>query len=157
MRHDRKLEASTLVPLPRAEVFRFFADAANLSRITPPELGFTILTPIPIAMSDGAIIDYRIRLWGLPIRWRSRIESWEPPERFVDVQLSGPYAAWRHTHTFTEIAEGTRIDDVVRYRLPFGALGAMAHPIVRRQLERIFAYREEAVRRALLGTSRAPA
>ncbi len=137
------IDRTQLVPRPRAEVFPFFADAANLERLTPPFLSFHILTPLPIAMEPGALIDYRIKLFGVPMTWRTRIESFEPGERFVDVQLKGPYKLWRHTHTFRDVPGGTEIRDHVEYALPLGPLGRIAHALmVKRTLGRIFAYRE---------------
>lgn len=126
---------------PPAEVFPFFAEARNLEAITPPWLKFEVLTPAPIAMRPGMLIDYRIRVHGIPIRWRTEIAEWQPPHRFVDVQLRGPYHLWHHTHTFEESDGGTRCGDHVRYR-PRG--GALIHWLfVRRDLKRIFQYRQQ--------------
>ena len=148
------LETSLQLPLPPATVFAFFADAANLEAITPPELHFRITTPLPIAMKAGTLIDYRLSLHGIPFRWRTRIALWEPPYRFIDEQLRGPYALWEHTHSFAETPDGgTLVRDRVHYRLPLGSLGGLVHPVVRRDLSRIFGYRETRVLR-LLGSPR---
>lgn len=144
------LRASLRIDRPIAEVFEFFSRAENLGAITPPELGFEIRTPLPVAMHPGALIDYAIRLHGIPMRWQTLITAWNPPHEFVDEQLRGPYAEWIHTHRFRADGPGaTIIEDEVRYRLPLGPLGSLVHPLVRRQLDRIFSYREEAVRRRL--------
>ncbi len=142
------LEQTQRLELPLAETFELFADARNLEAITPPWLGFRVVGPAPIEMRPGALIDYRLRLRGIPIRWRTRIESWEPPHRFVDAQLSGPYALWHHTHTFDADGEATVIGDRVRYRIGYGPLGALALRLfVRGDLERIFEYRRDAILR----------
>jgi hypothetical protein len=106
MARGHVLERSQLVPAARAEVFAFFADAFNLEAITPQFLRFRVTTPAPIPMAPGALIDYRLSLYGVGFRWRTRIEVWEPGVRFVDVQLSGPYRLWRHTHTFEDAPGG---------------------------------------------------
>lgn len=148
---EHKLHYSLQIPLPRATVFSFFADAANLERITPPELNFAIVTPLPLCMHEGAEIDYRLRLFGVPFNWKSRITDWSPPDQFVDEQLAGPYHTWIHRHSFRDGAEGsTIIDDEVLYRLPVAPLGELAYPIVKAQLERIFNYRQEMVQAILL-------
>jgi ligand-binding SRPBCC domain-containing protein len=145
------LRAGLDLPLPQPEVFAFFAEAANLGRITPPELGFEILSPLPMAMQAEALIDYRLRLFGVPFLWRTRITEWDPPHAFVDEQIQGPYAEWVHRHTFAPLPDGcTRIQDEVRYRLPLAPFGEIAYPIVRLQLQRIFRYRQAATQRLLL-------
>jgi ligand-binding SRPBCC domain-containing protein len=144
------LRARQRVPVARDRLFPLFADAANLARITPPELGFDILTELPIAMRAGTLIDYRIGLWGIRMRWRTEISAWNPPVEFVDTQLSGPYAEWVHRHRFIEMApQSTLVEDFVRFRLPLGRLGAAAAPLVRRQLRRIFTFRRSAILRLI--------
>src|SRR3954451_9403150 len=132
---------------PPEAVFGFFADAANLEAITPPLLGFSVLTPGPIEMRVGTLIEYRLRLHGLPLRWLTSIQAWDPPHRFVDVQLRGPYALWHHTHELSAgEAGGTLMRDTVRYALPLGPLGELAHRlVVARDLDAIFAFRAERV------------
>lgn len=133
------------------DVFRFFGEARNLEAITPPFLGFRVLTPEPIAMRPGALIDYRLRLHGVPLRWRTRIEAWEPGVRFVDAQVRGPYALWHHTHEFARDPAdpgATVMRDTVRYALPLGPLGELARrAFVARDLARIFDFRAQAVAR----------
>lgn len=144
------------MPLSLDEAFSFFADASNLEAITPPWLRFRILTPQPIVLGEGALIDYRLRLHRAPVRWRTRIERWEPALCFVDRQIDGPFALWEHMHAFEEQTAGTLIRDRVEYRMPFGAAGRLAHGLfVGRDLERIFDYRRDALAR-LLGSRSGP-
>ena len=149
---EHTLKRAITLDRPREEVFDFFADAGNLERITPPELKFHIVTPQPIAIQKGALIDYELRMRGIPVSWRTEISLWKPPFKFVDQQLRGPYRQWIHTHTFTDLGSGqTLIEDEVRYRLPLEPLGDIAHFLVRRELEYIFDYRQNAVNQ-ILGT-----
>lgn len=130
--------------LPRSpgEVFAFFADAANLEAITPPFLRFRILTPLPIEMREGTLLEYELRLFGAPFRWLTRIDAFEPDRRFVDRQLRGPYRRWVHLHEFRAVAGGTEVRDRVDYEVGFEPLGRIAQSIfVRRALERIFDFR----------------
>ena len=133
------------LPGPPEAVFPFFADAGNLEAITPGWLAFRIVTPRPIEMHVGALIEYRLRLHGVPVSWLTRIEEWEPGVRFVDAQLQGPYRLWHHTHEFE--ADGrahTLMRDTVRYALPFAPLSEIAHrAFVARDLARIFDYRRD--------------
>lgn len=135
------------VPTPARDVFAFFADAANLDAITPPWLHFRILTPRPIEMRRGAILDYRIRLRGVPMRWRTRIDAWDPPHTFVDTQAHGPYTLWRHTHTFEDTAGGTICRDQVEYSHRGGPL--VQAWFVGPEVERIFDYRAARLRELL--------
>jgi ligand-binding SRPBCC domain-containing protein len=137
------------LPRPPEDVFPFFADAGNLEAITPPWVSFSVITPRPIDMRAGALIEYRLRLHGLPIRWLTVIADWEPGVRFVDTQIRGPYALWHHTHEFERDGGGTLMRDTVRYALPYGPLGSLAYALfVRRDVARIFDYRAEALSRS---------
>ena len=141
-----RIERSTFIPRPREEVFSFFADAHNLERITPAFLHFHILTPDPIGMKSGTLIDYKLRLHGLPVRWRTLIEEFVPGVSFTDVQVSGPYRFWRHRHEFKELATGTRMDDRVEYEMPFGFLGILTHRfLVRSMLDKVFDHRNASI------------
>ena len=141
-----ELAREQLVARPLDEVFAFFAQARNLERITPPWLRFEVLTAEPIEMRAGTVIDYRLRLHGIPLRWTARIEDWRDGRGFVDRQIRGPYRLWHHRHEFDPHPDGTIVRDRVRYALPAWLLGDAAHALlVRRDLRRIFDYRAAAV------------
>ncbi len=143
-------ECELQLPRPREAIFPFFADARNLQAITPPWLDFEILTPGNIEMRAGALIDYRLRLRGIPLRWRTQITLWEPPGRFVDVQVRGPYRLWEHEHVFEPVPDGTVCRDRVRYAVLGGTL--VQWLFVRRDIERIFAYRQAKLRQLFAST-----
>ena len=142
------------LPRPRDEVFAFFADARKLETLTPPWLNFEVLTPAPITMRPGALFDYRIRVHGLPIRWRTEITEWNPPHWFVDVQLRGPYTVWHHTHTFEERDGGTQCLDRVRYRPRGGTV--VNWLFVRCDVASIFAFRTERLSQIFRENSASP-
>jgi len=141
-----RLERSLFLPRPREEVFAFFSDAANLDRITPPFLNLHITTPGPIEMKTGTLIDYKLRLHGIPLRWRTFIAAFDAPSSFTDVQLSGPYRRWQHHHEFLDVPGGTEMRDRVDYELPFPLFAPIAHTLfVRRSVQQIFDYRNKII------------
>jgi ligand-binding SRPBCC domain-containing protein len=143
----REFKTELWLPLPPEEIFPFFADAGNLEVLTPPWLNFKVLTPKPITMHEGTLIDYKLRVHGIPVRWRTRINAWQPPLRFADEQLRGPYRQWIHEHTFEPREGGTLCRDVVNYTVP---LDFLIHQwFVRPDIERIFQFRADALRRHL--------
>lgn len=142
-----EFHSEVTLPRPLDEVFAFFGDARNLQAITPPWLEFKVETPEPIEMKPGTLIDYRLRVHGFPLRWRTRINVWEPPHRFVDEQLRGPYRRWIHEHTFVPVGGGTHCHDHVRYAVPGGRL--INRLFVQRDVERIFRHRNERLRELL--------
>jgi len=149
------LETSLRIPQARDDVFRFFSDASNLERITPPRLRFRILSDVPIEMMVGTRIEYRLSLLRLPFRWTSEISEWQPPIRFVDRQLRGPYRSWQHTHEFSDDGDGTLMRDRVEYELPLWPLGEIARPLVGSELRRIFEFRSASIRNLLGADARA--
>ncbi len=140
------LEREQIIKRPQGEVFEFFANAGNLEKITPPELNFHIITPQPIDLKKGALIDYQLKLRGIPITWKTEITQWNPPFDFVDTALKSPYKQWIHLHTFEENEKGeTIMRDIVRYRLPLEPLGDLAHFYVKNELKYIFDYRYKVI------------
>ncbi len=139
--NEFQFKAELWLPRPLEEIFPFFGEARNLEVLTPPWLKFEVLTPAPVIMRVGTLIDYRIKIHGVPIRWRTEIVEWDPPHRFVDVQLRGPYTLWHHTHTFSERDGGTLCGDHVRYRPRGGAL--INWLFVRGDVARIFDFRRQ--------------
>jgi len=151
---SHRIDRQQLVQAPLEEVFEFFSRARNLEQLTPPWLRFSVVSPEPIEMRAGTLIEYRLCVHRVPLRWVSRIEEWQPGRRFVDRQVRGPYRLWLHAHEFAADPRGTLIRDSVRYELPFGPLGAVAHAaIIRRDLERVFGYRRRQVERRFPGAS----
>ena len=141
----REFKSELWLPRPRDEVFAFFAEAGNLDAITPPWLKFRTMTPAPIRMEKGTLIDHRLRIHGFPLRWRSKITEWQPLIRFVDEQVRGPYRLWKHEHEFDERDGGTLVRDRVQYAVPFDFL--VHDLLVRRDVEKIFAYRTQQLRK----------
>jgi ligand-binding SRPBCC domain-containing protein len=140
------LRAEQFVPRPLPEVFEFFSDAKSLHRLTPAWMQFRILSVDPEPVQQGTLIRYSLRWRMFPIHWTTEITAWEPPHRFVDIQLKGPYKLWRHEHRFVAEGDGTRILDEVHYQLPFGPFGRIAHALkIKKDVEGIFTYRREAV------------
>src|SRR5689334_5534847 len=127
MPHTYLLEQTQNIPRPLEEVFDFFSRAENLETLTPDSVRFKILTPLPIEMKAGTLIDYQIRISGIPVKWRTEIIEWEPGKRFRDIQLFGPYNKWDHLHVFESIPGGTRMKDYVEYQMPLGPLGRLVH------------------------------
>ncbi len=140
------LQRTQVVQRPINKVFDFFADPANLERITPPQLGFRILTERPISVAEGTLIDYVLRRRGVPVKWRTEISVWRPPHEFIDRQLKGPYKQWIHRHTFEDIDGSTTLmKDEIRYRLPFEPFGDLGHFLVKKELNFIFDFRHRAI------------
>ena len=147
------LERTHVVPVPRERAFVFFSDPWNLAAITPPWLRFRIVAA-PQELKQGSLLLYRLRLFGIPVRWRTRIEEWRPPFGFTDVQLEGPYRMWEHTHRLTPVLGGTEIYDHVRYRLPYEPIASLVAPYtVRRWLDEIFDYRAQRIETLLEASS----
>ncbi len=135
-----------MIPAPLPKVFRFFSNAENLEQLTPTSLRFKILSQTPIEMKPGAMIDYRLNLIGVPFRWKTKIEAWEPNRRFVDNQERGPYLLWRHTHSFEAQGDSTLMNDLVEYAVPGWILEPIVHALfVGPQVKRIFAYRTQVI------------
>lgn len=141
---DHVFESRVWLARPRPEVFAFFAEPASLERLTPPAFRLRLLNRTA-TMTTGAVLDFRLRWLGIvPLRWRAFVREWDPPFRFVDVQVRGPYARWEHRHRFLEEGGGTWVEDRVTYRLPLGLLGRAAHAlVVERQLRELWAYRHQ--------------
>ena len=152
-----RLHRTQVIPRPRPEVFAFFSDARNLERITPPFVGFRFLTPPPAVIEAGTLIEYQLKLHGIPVRWQTLIETFEPGFAFTDIQLRGPYRSWHHRHQFSDAPGGTRMDDAVDYQLPLGPLGAVARYLfVARALQQIFDFRAERIAELFAGDEGAP-
>ncbi len=147
-KYDWLLTTEQFFPNPIEEVFDFFGDAGNLEDITPPWLKFHVVTPQPILMQAGTLIDYTLRLHMIPIKWKTEIAVWERPYRFVDRQLKGPYKKWHHTHTFTKVDGGTQVCDHVEYDVPGGRLANWL--LVENDVRRIFQYRFDAMQRIFI-------
>ena len=146
-----ELNFTQLIARPRPEVFAFFSDIQNLERITPPWLHFKILTPLPFEIEAGSIIDYRLKLSGVPFQWQTKIEEFQPNDFFTDTQAKGPYRYWHHLHRFTDVEGGTLIEDRIQYRLWGGPLSWPVNRLfVRRSLKKVFAFRQETLDSLLL-------
>jgi len=140
------IKTKQFIERPLAEVFDFFSTPENLAEITPSELNFKILSPHPLEMKQGAVFDYTIKLYKISVHWRTLITTYEPPYRFVDEQIKGPYSYWHHTHIFKEVNDGVEIHDSVSYSIPFGLLGRLLHAVwIKRDLERIFKFRKNVI------------
>jgi ligand-binding SRPBCC domain-containing protein len=149
--HTYILERTQVIEKSRGETFAFFSDAFNLERLTPSFLNFRILNEPPVEMAEGTLLEYRLGLFGIRFYWKTLIEKWSPEESFVDVQLKGPYALWRHTHTFEELSPtSTLVRDRVEYQIPYKLFGRLAHILfVKRTLKRIFDYRAQIITQLL--------
>jgi len=152
---DHVLERRLWLPRPRPEVFAFFADPDNLTRVTAPSAHLRWVVPPPSLLAAGAVLDFRIRQFGVPVRWRVFVREFDPPHRFVDAQLWGPFARWEHRHCFVESQPdepiGTWVEDRVTYRLPLGGVGRLVHALgAGRRIARVFDYRERRLK-VLLG------
>jgi ligand-binding SRPBCC domain-containing protein len=148
------LHAECLVSAPLDEVFHFFSNATNLERLTPPLIRFEVVTPAPITMREGLLIDYKLRIRGVPMRWQSEITAWQPQSYFVDEQRRGPYSFWRHEHRFEAVDGGTRVIDDVNYGVPGGQI--IHALLVRRDVQKIFTYRQRALSELFPAAAAAP-
>jgi hypothetical protein len=155
---EELLEAEQYVPLPPDRLFPFFAEADNLGKLTPPTLNFQVKSMSTPVIEEGSLIEYRLKLRGIPMKWLTRIEEWSPPTKFVDNQLKGPYQLWHHTHSFEKLGSGTLMTDRVRFRLPLGFAGWLGgSALVRRDVEKIFRFRRQVVDELFAGGESRPA
>lgn len=143
-----RLEYEQFVPYPVEDIFGFFEKAENLEQLTPENLKFKILTPSPVKMNVGRLIDYTIKIFGINFHWRTMITDYYKNKKFIDEQLKGPYAFWHHTHSFKSVNDGTQINDKILYSLPFGVFGRIVHAlVVKSELSKIFDYRQKVMNR----------